>query len=114
MAGAFHVIVASDAHLPASGVMARRRLREERMTTPISSVSGHSPHSYAPENPLHLCTDATSHSGRGIHRETGCIYHPSCLSRPMAKIGDTTRPELKSLIHAVRKQRAAFSIAGGQ
>ena len=81
------------------------------MTIAISSVSGHSPPSYAPENPLHLCTDAPTHSGRGIHHDTGCIYR---LSRPMVKTGDMTPSELNSLIHAVRKQRAAFSISGGQ
>ena len=74
-----------------------------------------SPPSCAPENQLHLCADAPSHFDRGIHRETDCIYHPSCLSHPMVKCtGDMTLPELNSLIHAVRKQRAAFSIAGGQ
>ena len=114
MAGAFRVIVAPDTHLPAPGVTTRRRLREERMTTHTSSVSGHSPPSYAPENPLHLCEDAPTNSGRGIHHDTGCIYHPSCLSRPTVKTGNMTRSELNSLIHAVRKQRAAFFISGGQ
>ena len=86
------------------------------MTTRTSSVSGHSPPSDAPENPLplHLCTDAPTHSGGGIHHDTGCIYHPSCLSRPTVKTGHMTRSELNSSIHAVRKQRAAFFISGGQ
>ena len=81
------------------------------MTARTSSVSGHSPPSYAPENPLplHLCEDAPTHSGRGSHRDTRRIYHPSCLSRPTM-----TRSELIPSVYAVRKQRAAFSISGGQ
>ena len=63
--------------------------------------------SCAPES--HLCEEAPTHSGRGIHQDTGCIYHPSCLSRPMM-----TRSELIPSVYAVRKQRAAFSISGGQ
>ena len=82
------------------------------MTTRISSGKGHSPPSYAPEN--HLSEDAPTHSGRGIHHDTGCIYHPSCLSRPMVKTGDITRSELIPFVYAVRKQRAAFFISGGQ
>ena len=84
------------------------------MTTATSSRDGHSPPSYAPENPPPLCADAPIHFGRGIYHETGCIYHPSCLSCPLVKAGDMTLSELISFVHAVRKQRAAFSISGGQ
>ena len=70
------------------------------------------PPSYAPEN--HLCEDAPTHSGRGIHRETGRIYHPSCLFRPGPRQAPQPVRVESSLIHAVRRLRAAFSICGGQ
>ena len=87
IAGAFQAIVALGRSPTGIGSHDPSRLRE-RMTTRTF------PPSCAPENPLHLCEDARIHFDRGIHRETGRIYHPSCLSCPMVKTGDMTRSEL--------------------
>ena len=89
MAGAFRVIVAPDTHLQAPGVMTRRRLREGRMTTRTSSVSGHSPPSYAPENPLHLCDRGPDPLWQG-HPPRHRLHLPSILPVPTQRSRQAT------------------------